>query len=222
MERIAMRRSSLLVITLLLLCMARGTALAEHRGLYIGASGGGSMVFAGRSADDQGSFNMAYRPAVQWGAIIGWDIGPDNPLGGEGRVEIEYSHRSNRLEQIEFIDGKFTADGDLVADTLLVSTCYLHRTETRLFPYFVLGAGAARMAASGLQVTGQPFGSGSAMVFAWQAGAGTDIALTQNVSLDIGYRLFGTSRPVFTEPDGRTFTADYLGHSIILGVRYGF
>jgi opacity protein-like surface antigen len=78
------------------------------------------------------------------------------------------------------------------------------------------------MEASDLKVAGQPLGSGSSVVFAYQLGAGVDFALNKYLSLDLGYRFFSGISPKFTEANGQTFKMDYYSHNAILGLRVGF
>ncbi len=199
-----------------------GQARAQHVGPYVGAFLGGNILTDAKASDDLGSFNLSYNPALQGSAVFGWDVGPGNPLGGEGRVELEYTRRSNPLDHAEFVEGRAAGDGDLTVDSLLLNFMAVARTETRWSPYLLIGIGAARMDASGLKVSGQPLSNDTAAVFAYQVGGGVDYALTDSLSLDLGYRFFGTTPPKFTEPNGRKFDTDYFNHSVDLGFRLGF
>ena len=78
------------------------------------------------------------------------------------------------------------------------------------------------MEAADLKVSGFPLGSGSSVVFAYQLGAGVDFALTNYLSLDLGYRFFNSTRPKFTEVNGQAIKMDYFSHNAILGFRVGF
>jgi opacity protein-like surface antigen len=202
----------------LLLC---GPALAQHSGPYVGAFIGGNLPADAKSTDSQGSFNLMFNPALQGSVVLGWDLEPLTPLG-EGRVELEYSRRSNPLDKAEFVEGKFKGSGDLTVDSLLVNSFGVFRSNSRFSPYVGIGVGAARMEASGLKVTGQTLASGTATVFAYQLGAGVDISMTRSLSLDIGYRFFGTTTPRFTETNGQKLRTDYLSNSVTVGLRYGF
>ncbi len=110
----------------------------------------------------------------------------------------------------------------MTADSLLINFFAVIHDTGRWSPYAGAGIGAARIEASDLTVTGQPMGSGSDVVFAYQLGAGIDVALTDHLNLDLGYRFFNSMRPAFTEANGRTFKMDYLSHSAVLGLRVGF
>ena len=50
----------------------------------------------------------------------------------------------------------------------------------------------------------------------------TSFALSDHLSLDLGYRFFGSSRPEFKEANGLKFKMDYFSHSAVAGLRWGF
>jgi opacity protein-like surface antigen len=64
-----------------------------------------------------------------------------------------------------------------------------------------------------------------ATVFAYQAGAGLDIALNRRVSLDLGYRYFGTSKAEFdsnNQLNSSTAEMRYESHNMAVGVKFKF
>ena len=198
-----------------------GPARAEHTGPYVGAYLGGNILADTTASDELGSFNLSFNPALQGSVVFGWDLKPNNPLG-EGRVELEYARHSNPLDRVAFVEGKTKGNGDLTVDSLLLNCIAVIRNESRWLPYFLIGIGAARMDASGLQVNGQPLSNDTATVFAYQLGGGVEYALSDSLSLDLGYRFFGTTPPRFAEPNGQRFKSDYYSHGVILGLRLGF
>jgi opacity protein-like surface antigen len=174
-----------------------------------------------KSSDNLGEFGLKFNPALTGSAVLGWDFGPGNPAG-EGRVELEYTRRSNPLDQVKFVQGSFKGGGNVTADSLLLNAFGVFHSDSRWSPYLGVGVGAARIEASDLTVTGQPLGSGSAFVFAYQLGAGVDFALTDYLNLDLGYRFFSSSKPKFTEANGQKFEMDYISHNAVFGLRVGF
>jgi opacity protein-like surface antigen len=203
----------------LLFCGPVGAA--QHTGPYVGAFFGGNIMPDSSASDSVGNFNLSFNPGLQGSVAVGWDLAENNPLG-KGRVELEYARRSNSLDRVEFVEGKVTGNGDLKADSLLLNFIGVIRSGSRWSPYILIGVGAARIDASDLKVAGQPLSTDTATTFAYQVGCGIDYALTDSLSLDLGYRFFGTPPPKFTEANGDKFTTDYLSHSIILGLRVGF
>jgi opacity protein-like surface antigen len=210
----------------LLLCLFFFFALssslwAQSPGPYLGVFVGGQFLAPAESEDSLGRFNLEYQPAPSGSVVLGWELEPGSNIG-EGRVELEYTRRSNRLDQAEFSDGKVTADGDLTADSLLVNAFGVYRSKSVWTPYLGAGLGIARITATDLTVTGQPLTDDDALVFAYQFGVGTDIAITDSLTLDLGYRLFSTTKAKLKEAGGEEFKTEYLSHSAMVGLRLSF
>ena len=216
-----MKRTCRMIITLCLPLLLCSPAMAEHPGPYIGAFIGGNALMVAKGSDALGVFNVTLKPDMMGSAVFGWELAPDNPVG-EGRIELEYSRRSNQLDKVKFIEGSFQGDGDVTADSLLINFFGVYHDNKRWAPYFGVGIGVARMEASDLKVTGQSMASGSGTVLAYQLGTGIDYSLTKNLNLDLGYRFFSTVRPEFTEYNGSKLKMDYFSHSVIFGLRAGF
>jgi opacity protein-like surface antigen len=216
-----MKRTSRILIALCLPLLLCSPVRAQHTGLYAGAYLGVSALTTAKSSDSQGSFNLTYNPGLMGTAVLGWDLVPGSPVG-EGRVELEYSHRSNRLDKAGFKEGKAPADGSMTVDSLLLNTFGVFRSTSPWTPYAGVGIGAARAAADDLKVTGQLLSSATAVAFAYQAGVGVDYQLTKTLWLDLGYRFFGLAPPKLAESNGQKFKTDYFSHNVILGLRLGF
>ncbi len=216
-----MKQICRIIIALCLPLLLCSPAIAQHAGPYVGAFVGGDVLMDAKSSDTLGDFGFEFDPALLGSAVIGWDLEPGNPVGN-GRIELEYTRRNNRLDKVKFVEGSFTGGGNVTTDSLLVNFFGVLHDNGRWSPYAGAGFGAARIEASGLKVAGQPMGSGSNIVFGYQLGAGVDYALTDNLNLDLGYRFFSSIRPRFTEANGHTFTMDYLSHNAVLGLRVGF
>ncbi|MDD2308454.1 MAG: outer membrane beta-barrel protein [Desulfuromonadaceae bacterium] len=216
-----MKRACQTIIALCLPLLFCSPAMAQHSGPYVGASLGVNALMNAKTSDNLGDFNLTFNPALQGSAVIGWDFEPGNPAG-EGRVELEYSRRSNQLDQVKFVEGSFNGGGSVTADGLLLNFFGVFHGGNRLSPYAGFGIGAARIKTSDLNVNGYPLSNDSAVVFAYQLGGGVDFALTDHLNLDLGYRFFSSIRPKFNEVNGHTFEMDYINHSAVLGLRVGF
>lgn len=210
-----------LCTTLCLLLLLCSPTRAEHAGPYLGVYAGANSLQSSRAVDDLGSFGLKFEPALQGSIVCGWDFEPGNPAG-EGRIELDYSHRSNPLKQVNFVQGSFSGGGSVTADSLLINFFGVFHDSSRWSPYLGAGIGTAIIKAADLQVTGQPLSNDSAVVFAYQLGAGFEYALTERLRLDIGYRFFGTTRPRLTESNGHDFEMGYTSHSAVLGLKIGF
>jgi opacity protein-like surface antigen len=216
-----MKRTCQMIISLCLPLLFCGPVRAQHSGPYLGALIGGNALMTTEGSDDLGNFSLKFEPALQGSVVAGWDFEPGN-RAGEGRVELEYTRRSNPLDQVKFVEGNFKGSGNMTADSLLLNFFGVVHDKSQWSPYAGVGIGAVRFEASDLKVNGQPMSSGSVVVLAYQVGGGIDVALTDYLNLDLGYRLFSSSRPKFTEVNGHKFEMDYVSHNAILGLRVGF
>lgn len=211
-------------VTILVLCaplLFSISAQAQHSGPYVGAFFGGNALMKAKSSSLGVDSAFEFKPAPTGSAVLGWDLEPGNPLG-EGRLELEYSRRSNPLDKVNFSGWSAAGGGKMTADSLLFNCIGVFRDETTWSPYLGLGLGAAQLKADNLTVTGKLLSNDSAVVFAYQVQTGFDIELSKYFSLDLGYRYFSTARPTFAEANGRKFTMDYVNHSAVLGLRVGF
>lgn len=216
-----MKRLKYLMCMPLLLLALCGPAWSAHQGVYLGASYGMTLLSEAEAKDALGTFNLDFEPGQVAALALGYDLDPQGLLG-DGRLELEYARRSNALEEVDFLEGKVDGDGDLRAESLLLNTWGVYRGFRGWVPYLGAGIGAARLTADDLKVFGQPLADDDKVVFAYQLGIGVDFPLTQSLSLDLGYRFFGTARPEFTAADGSKFKTRYLSHSALLGLRFGF
>ena len=216
-----MKQTCRIIVALCLPFIFCSQAQAAHSGPYVGAFLGGNLPMDAKSSDDLGNFGLTFKPALMESGVIGWDYGPGNPVG-EGRIELEYAHRSNPLDKAKFAEGSVAGGGRVNTDSLLLNVFGVVHDESRWAPYFGVGVGAARIEAAGLTVTGQSLGNGSSVVFAYQAGAGLDVALTDHLNLDLGYRFFSGVGSSYTESNGYKVKMDYQNHSVVLGLRVGF
>lgn len=194
---------------------------AQHSGPYLGVFVGGQLLSPAESEDSLGTFNLEYRPAPSGSVVLGWELEPGSSIG-EGRIELEYTHRSNRLDEVEFKEGRVKGDGDLTVDSLLFNTFGVYHSASRLTPYFGAGIGVARIAAADLTVSGQPLSDDDILVLAYQLGVGFEVELTQSLFLDLGYRLFNCAEVKFAEANGDEVKTEYLSHSAMVGLRFGF
>ena len=211
---------SFLFFTLLFFALT-SSSWAQNPGPYLGLFVGGQFLSPSESSDSLGTFNLEYKAAQSGSVVLGWELESGSSIG-EGRVELEYTRRSNRLDQAEFSDGKVTADGDLTADSLLINTFGVYRSSSAWTPYLGAGLGIARITAEDLSVTDQPLSDDDALVFAYQFGVGADIAITESLTFDLGYRLFNTVKAKLKEANGEEFKMEYLSHSAMLGLRLSF
>ncbi len=202
---------------------------------------GGSIAVGSTSDSDNDD--------VFGGALaVGYDFSKrfDVPL----RAELEYSilsqAKSGVTEEVKMSgpNALLSLDQELDIQTLFANVYYDINTGTRITPYVGAGIGMAFIdAQSDLSVT-PTWGSGASLDvdsgtksntnFAWNVGAGAGVALTDNLSVDLGYRfaylgeaksdtITLTDTPAAgASVDISSKTENLYMHQVLLGLRYTF
>ena len=89
-------------------------------------------------------------------------------------------------------------------------------------PYVGFGLGYAVVDLAHATISGTPLTDDSDGVFAYQFGAGVGLALGDHLTIDLGYRFFGTTHLKFKEADGSTMKTKYASHAALMGLRLTF
>ena len=147
-------------------------------------------------------------------------------LGSAGlRAELELGYMNNDIKSHNVGGATFAganAFGHTSATTGL-GNFYLDFGFGGFKPYLTAGAGFAAIDFKGHGVT--PVGvvaSNSDTVFAWQAGAGVAVEVSQMLSLELGYRYFQSGDFTVQAVDGTRTKTKLEQHIGLVGVRYGF
>jgi opacity protein-like surface antigen len=171
---------------------------------YVSLFGGGTFT-QGVVTDYYGAqYTVNFDPGYVLGIAIGTEIFNDF------RAELELSH--SRVEASEYEDsagaGFDPAEGPMTTTYLLANLWYDFDTGSGFTPYVGVGAGI------GHADTG----------FAAQVGAGVAIEVTDNVAIDVGYRLKGIFGLDFEDSDGGgVYTgANVVSHNVQAGLRFTF
>ena len=167
---------------------------------------------------DDGSFSVsvAYGVALPAdrtidGRTISTDLGFVGARFGVGytifgfRPELSVGYR---MANIEGEDEQSVTSIDLIA-----SVYYDVDTGSAIVPYVGIGAGMSN-------VTVKEGNDKTVWAVAFQGAAGIGYALTDDLTLTLGYRLTGTLDADFPDDGGTLKMA--LGHNVELGIRYSF
>ena len=166
-----------------------------------------------------------FDPNINVGGTAGYDFGFVRLEGELSYKQGNISTVNDQTNSIQYVN----VDGSLGAlATMFNAFVDLHNT-TPVTPYFGGGIGFAVLnlsQTSGINSTTGVwtplYPSDNATVFAYQVGAGLEIALNRRVSLDLGYRYFATDKANF---DTNGFTSTELkfeSHNAMAGVRVKF
>ena len=197
-------------------------APVRAQGPYVGIQGGGLYVDEAQSSDDLGKFNLDYKIGYLASATLGYDLADRFPEIGKGRMELEGAYRKVDLDKAHFADGKIGADGKLKVRSILFNTFAEYRETVPWIPYVGFGLGYAEVRLENATVSGTPLADDKDHVFAYQFGAGVGFLLGDHLTLDLGYRFFGTTNPKFKMADGSKMKTEYYSHAALLGLRLTF
>ncbi|NTV60219.1 MAG: porin family protein [Chlorobiaceae bacterium] len=166
---------------------------------YVSLSGG-----LGLMNDSDGTAIVTYKT----GYLVNGAVGLKSDYY---RLEAEVGYHNNTVETWDGVPpGPLYAD-EHVAIWSFMANGYVDydMKDSGVSPYIMGGIGYASVTDSW---TTASYSDG---VFAWQIGAGVGIKAGNKATVDIGYRYFATSDPVF---DGEKITISK--HNIIAGVRF--
>jgi opacity protein-like surface antigen len=145
------------------------------------------------------------------------------------RLEGEISYRHSDIKSITDQSDGFqfqNVDGNLGALTFMANAFVDLHNPSPITPYFGGGAGFAVLNLSDT-IGGAPaqvllYPNGSETVFAYQVGAGIEIALNRMFSLDLGYRYFATDKASFEANSISTTNLKLESHNAMVGLRMKF
>lgn len=181
---------------------------------YVSVSGGVGIV-ANDSDFKLGatSFDLGMDTGFVFNAAVG------AYLSHHVRVEVEISHRSNDVDDVEV--GAFKADngGDWISTSLMFNGYYDFKVSSLPEPLGFYVGGGIGISFADLDLDGPVvFGDGDATVFSYQVMAGVSYQINDQWRLTAGYRIWSTEDPDF---DGTDFDA-LLIHGVEFGVRFDF
>jgi opacity protein-like surface antigen len=207
-----------------------------HPGPYVsGFIGGSSVTNTNATTSDlisgTASFSdrVRFDPSINIGGTGGFDF-------GVVRLEGELSYKHGEISSVtsqNVATGATTqfvaTDGSLGALAMMVNAFIDLHNYSPITPYLGGGIGFAALHLSDttgfIAGTGQPsdvFSRDDDTVFAYQAGAGLEVALNRRFSLDLGYRYFATSRATFDRNPRISTSMKFESHNGAVGFRVKF
>lgn len=172
----------------------------------------------GNTFNDQVEFDAG----VYTGGAAGFDF-------GLMRLEGELSYRYAEIKSITDTSDGFqfqNVDGNLGALNFMANAFIDLHNASPITPYFGGGVGFAVLDLSDT-FAGAPsqallYPNGTDTVFAFQVGAGMELALNQMFSLDLGYRYFNTGKANFEDDPAITTNLKLESHNAMVGLRMKF
>jgi len=183
-------------------------------GWTLAASIGGSYPL---DREDQNSLENfdAFQVGPVYTLVLGYPVTP------RWRLELEAARRSNEVQVIDFNPevGQFSADGKVVATSVIANALYRFRPSHPIRPFVGAGVGATR-ANYDVATRGEEYVDDSATAPVVQFLAGLDIALTDQLEFVADYRSWYATGIKLTRPDGEELKTSHWVHSLSLGIRY--
>lgn len=173
------------------------------------------------------SDRVEFDPGINIGGTGGYDFGIIRMEG-----ELSYKHAEIRSITDQSDGFRFhNPDGNLGALAMMFNVFFDLHNDTPVTPYLGGGIGFAALHLSDTFGTdtrsGVPerlllYSEDDDTVFAYQAGAGLEIALNRQLSLDLGYRYFGTAKARFEKDLINTTDLKFESHNASVGIRVKF
>jgi opacity protein-like surface antigen len=170
---------------------------------------------------------VEFDPSINIGGTGGFDFGV---VRLEGELSYKHGEISAVNDQTNNVQYRAT-DGSLGALAMMVNAFIDLHNYSPITPYLGGGVGFAALHLSdtfGTNVSTTPltrtqlYNEDNDTVFAYQAGAGLEIALNRRLSLDVGYRYFATSRARFEKNPFLTTELKFESHNGAVGFRVKF
>lgn len=200
---------------------------ASQDGVYVGIHAGanfkhelhGDIVGPGR----KDPFSLSSHP----GFMVGGTLGYRWATGVRVEGEITYRRLANDDVSVGSNSGDINGNQDSIA--FMINGLYDFKLTDRWRPYLGFGIG---LSVNGVAVTslGTPkfdFVNDSSAAFAYQGIAGIDYSLTNNLSLGLQYKAFGTTGVDYrfkqsVAPNTKASADPQFDHSVVLTIKMHF
>ena len=169
---------------------------------------------------------VEFDPGLSIGGTGGYDFGF---LRLEGELSYKYAEIAAITDDTGY---RFrNVNGNLGALAMMFNAFFDLHNDSPVTPYCGGGIGFATLYLSntfGIDtrdgVTNRVllYPRDDTTVFAYQAGAGLEIAIHRKLSMDLGYRYFGTAKGTFDKDTTRNVDLKFESHNATLGVRVKF
>lgn len=227
------RRSLIVISALLAMAAIPATCFATPP-----AQGGYMSFFAGVSAPQDSTITTSqFNPVAIRESRVQFD--PSINIGGTGgydfgfvRVEGEMSYKQGEVTSIadQFGTRYVNTDGQIGAFAMMTNTFFDIHNDSPITPYIGGGIGFATVMVDNTRGVDANTGainfhvlrSDEETTFAYQVGGGAEIFLNRRLSLDLGYRYFGTSKATFKTNWPNTTELRLNSHNGAVGLRIKF
>ena len=221
--------AALMLLALPVACLAMPARPGAYIAGFVGVTVPGEADITTNDFFANSIFNdrVEYDPGFSIGGSGGYDF-------GYIRLEGELSYKEAEVDRdTDLADGfRFgNVNGTTGALAMMANIFFDMHNESRVTPYLGGGIGFANLYQSDTYGTDNRGGtidrvllypSDSTTVFAYQAGAGLEIGLNRNLSIDLGYRYFATGEGTLDKDPTLEIEMDFESHNANIGIRMRF
>jgi len=201
-------------------------------GLYVGVFGGYTFSPDASLSYYDYDYNYNYDIDVQETWVFGFKLGYTPPRLNYFSFEFEYSYSNPDVDRTVLPNARMgyaTIEGDEKFNNFMFNAIAKY-PKGKIHPYIGLGLGFSNVDVSVSTTSTARYASNDDTVFAWQMLVGVDIDLTNNMSIDIGYRYFVAESGSNHDYDHDYYhyyeyydsQLDYKTSMVTLGLKYRF
>jgi opacity protein-like surface antigen len=215
-----MKKFNPFILAGLFVCSLSVSAFAGDPGFYAGVNVGLIVPSDVKMSSPRVSFDVSRKVGYAIGGAAGYDFGTNV------RAEAEISYKANDTSELK--DGnRVTGYNSTISALNFMANAYydIHALHSfGVMPYAGGGVGVARLSNSNevLPRSTKILLDSNDTVFAYQVGVGVAYDVSSKVTMDVGYRYFGTSDAKFNDNASGIVTMKYDSHNILAGLRYKF
>jgi opacity protein-like surface antigen len=189
---------------------------------YLGVRGGLAFPqdtgFNAYGFDVKNSYDTGYTVS----GIIGTELAKSSMGRLRGDIEVGYTTSDVDDHKVSGF-GRFKGHGALDQTFAMASLYYDFNTGSVFRPFIGAGGGIAEVKLSKQGLTGgDTLLSGSDTAYAYHLTAGTNIALSSTLDLELAYRFMGTTGAEIRSADGTKNSIDTHDHQVLIGLRQMF
>jgi opacity protein-like surface antigen len=154
--------------------------------------------------------DVQHNPGLAIGGAVGYGI-------GNSRGELEIGYRTNEIDEFEALGETVDGGGTVSAVSFMLNGYFDIANNSAFTPFVGGGIGIATVEIKDPEVDGEKLtGSEDASAFAYQAGLGLGYAVNDVLTIDGGYKYFGTSGLEFDDD----VEVEYGSHTVYVGLRF--
>ena len=214
-----MRISSAVIAAGLLAGLCTAASAQSTDGLYVGAEAGVNFVPTIKFNALADSWSQKQDPGFAIAGQVGYGF-------GNVRLEGEVGWRQNSLSKFSNFFGDQNVDGNITALSVFANAYYDFHNDSPWTPYLGAGFGGLDVSADNIKAGGVAVTNDDQMVPAFQAIAGVQYAVNEQLSLKADYHYVRAINDAHLTVDpaygGSYADGRYTAHSVMIGFNWKF